>query len=71
VLQQIKAGKTVVMLDGGDPCVYGRSLYWLLKGFDDRYFEIIPVMSAFNSEQNPLFLCLAIISADISAELLP
>ena len=49
VLQQIKAGKTVVMLDGGDPCVYGPSLYWLLKGFDDQHLEIIPGMSAFNA----------------------
>ncbi|MDL2122868.1 MAG: SAM-dependent methyltransferase [Deltaproteobacteria bacterium] len=49
VLQHIKNGKTVAMLDGGDPCVYGPSLYWLLKGFDDRYFEIIPGMSAFNA----------------------
>jgi precorrin-4 methylase len=49
VLQQIKAGKTIVMLDGGDPCVYGPSLYWLLKGFGDRHFEIIPGMSAFNA----------------------
>jgi len=49
VLQHIRDGKTVVMLDGGDPCVYGPALYWLLKGFDDRYFEIIPGMSAFNA----------------------
>ena len=49
ILQHIENGKTVVMLDGGDPCVYGPSLFWLLKGFDDRYFEIIPGMSAFNA----------------------
>jgi precorrin-4 methylase len=49
VLQHIKNGKTVAMLDGGDPCVYGPSLYWLLKGFDDQHFEIIPGMSAFNA----------------------
>ncbi len=49
ILQHIENGRTVVMLDGGDPCVYGPSLYWLLKGFDDQYFEIIPGMSAFNA----------------------
>ena len=48
-LQQIKDGKTVVMMDGGDPCVYGPSLHRLLNGFDDRYFEVIPGMSAFNA----------------------
>lgn len=49
VLQQIKDGKTVVMMDGGDPCVYGPSLHRLLNGFDDRYFEVIPGMGAFNA----------------------
>jgi len=49
VLQQIKDGKTVVMLDGGDPCVYGPSLFWLLKGFNESYLEVIPGMSAFNA----------------------
>ncbi|MCD6262007.1 MAG: tetrapyrrole methylase, partial [Deltaproteobacteria bacterium] len=28
---------------------YGPSLYWVLKGFDDRNFEIIPGISAFNA----------------------
>ena len=49
VLPHIKNGKTIVMLDGGDPCVYGPSLYWLLKGFDDQYLEVVPGMSAFNA----------------------
>ncbi|MCD6185707.1 MAG: hypothetical protein J7K84_07960 [Deltaproteobacteria bacterium] len=37
------------MLDSGDPCVYGPSLYWLLKGFDYQYLEVIPGISAFNA----------------------
>lgn len=49
VMDAINRKKTVVMLDGGDPCVYGPSLYWLLKGFDHRYLEVIPGISAFNA----------------------
>jgi len=49
LLQSIEEGKTVVMVDGGDPCIYGPSLNYLLKGFDDTLFEIIPGMSAFNA----------------------
>jgi len=49
VMDAIGQKKTVVMLDSGDPCVYGPSLYWLLKGFDHRYFEVIPGISAFNA----------------------
>ncbi len=48
-LKSIHESKTVVMLDVGDPCVYGPSLYWLLKGFDGHYLEVIPGMSAFNA----------------------
>lgn len=49
VMEAIHKKKTVVMLDSGDPCVYGPSLYWLLKGFDQRYLEVIPGISAFNA----------------------
>ena len=49
VMDAIHKKKTVVMLDGGDPCVYGPSLYWLLKGFDYQYLEVIPGISAFNA----------------------
>jgi len=49
VMDAIYKKKTVVMLDSGDPCVYGPSLYWLLKGFDHRYLEVIPGISAFNA----------------------
>ena len=49
VMDAINKKKTVVMLDSGDPCVYGPSLYWLLKGFDYQYLEVIPGISAFNA----------------------
>jgi len=49
VLDQIKDGKTVVMMDGGDPCIYGPSLHYLLEGFDPALFEVIPGMSALNA----------------------
>lgn len=49
VLENINAGKTVVMIDGGDPCVYAPSLHHLLKGFDDSLFEVIPGIGAFNA----------------------
>lgn len=49
VRDQIKNGKTVVMMDGGDPCIYGPSLHYLLEGFDPEFFEVIPGMSALNA----------------------
>ena len=49
VMDAIHKKKTVVMLDSGDPCVYGPSLYWLLKDFNHRYLEVIPGISAFNA----------------------
>jgi precorrin-4 methylase len=49
VRRQIAEGKTVVMMDGGDPCVYGPSLHYLLEGFDDAHFEVIAGMGAFNA----------------------
>ena len=49
VMDAISRKKTVAMLDCGDPCVYGPSLYWLLKEFDHKYLEVIPGISAFNA----------------------
>lgn len=49
VLEKIKDGKTVVMMDGGDPCVYGPSLHYLLEGFDPSLFEVVPGIGAFNA----------------------
>ena len=48
-LQKIKQGKNVAIMDSGDPCVYGPSLYFLLKDFPREHMEIIPGMSAFNA----------------------
>lgn len=48
-LEKIQAGKKVVMMDGGDPCVYGPILGTLLAGMDDRYYEVVPGMGAVNA----------------------
>lgn len=49
IREQINKGKTVAMIDGGDPCVYRPSLHRLLKGFDPELSEVIPGMGAFNA----------------------
>lgn len=49
IREKINEGKIVVMMDGGDPCIYGPSLHYLLKGFDDNLFEVVPGMGAFNA----------------------
>jgi precorrin-4 methylase len=49
ILGWIHEGKTVAMMDGGDPCVYGPSLQHILRGFDDSLFEVIPGMGAINA----------------------
>jgi precorrin-4 methylase len=36
-------------MDGGDPCIYGPTLNYLLKGFDPSIFEVIPGMGALNA----------------------
>ncbi len=48
-MDYIKKGKTVAILDSGDPCVYGPALHWLLKDFPRQHLEVIPGMSAFNA----------------------
>ncbi len=49
ILEKIEAGKTVVMMDGGDACVYGPTLNRLLSGMDEKYYEVVPGMGAFNA----------------------
>ncbi len=49
VRRKVAEGKTVVMMDGGDPCVYGPTLHYLLEGFADVPFEVIAGMGAFNA----------------------
>jgi precorrin-4 methylase len=49
LLEKINEGKTVALMDGGDPCVYGPSLHYILKDLDDHLFEVIPGMGAVNA----------------------
>jgi precorrin-4 methylase len=49
VLEKIQAGKTVVIMDGGDATVYGPTLNTLLQGLDDQYYEVLPGMGAVNA----------------------
>ncbi len=49
VLEKIQAGKTVVIMDGGDATVYGPTLNNLLLGLDDQYYEVLPGMGAVNA----------------------
>ena len=49
IMEKLREGKTVAMMDGGDACVYGPSLNYLLNGFDEALFEVIPGMGAFNA----------------------
>ena len=49
IREKLRQGKTVAMMDGGDPCVYAPSLQYLLSGFDPALFEVIPGMGAFNA----------------------
>ncbi|MFO8049471.1 MAG: SAM-dependent methyltransferase [Desulfosudaceae bacterium] len=44
----VNQGKKVVLLEGGDPCIFG-SLRWIKQEFQDDEFEIIPGISSFNA----------------------
>ena len=48
VRQAVAAGKTVAMLDGGDPMVYGPCT-WSLEEFEDLNPEVVPGVSCFNA----------------------
>jgi precorrin-4/cobalt-precorrin-4 C11-methyltransferase len=48
VRQAVATGKTVAMLDGGDPLVYGPSA-WALEEFEDLNPVVIPGVSCFNA----------------------
>ena len=48
-LERIQRGEDIVIMDSGDPCVYGPALYWLLQDFPREHLEVIPGMSAFNA----------------------
>ena len=42
-------GKRIVLLDYGDPTLYGSWTYWLSDKFHDRITDIVPGISAFNA----------------------
>jgi precorrin-4 methylase len=48
VRQAVKEGKTVAMLDGGDPLIYGPSA-WSLEEFEDLKPVVVPGLSCFNA----------------------
>jgi len=47
IRRYIKEGKTVALLEGGDPCIFG-SLRWVKQEFGDDEFEVVPGISSFN-----------------------
>jgi precorrin-4/cobalt-precorrin-4 C11-methyltransferase len=44
----LKAGKTVSVLDSGDPTIYGPNV-WYMEAFEDLNPEIVPGISCFNA----------------------
>lgn len=44
----VKDGKTIALLEGGDPCIFG-SLRWIKQEFADDEFEVVPGISSFNA----------------------
>jgi len=47
IKRYVKEGKTVALLEGGDPCIFG-SLRWIKQEFSDDEFEVVPGISSFN-----------------------
>ena len=48
IRKYVDEGKTVAVLEGGDPCIFG-SLRWLKQEFADGEFEVVPGVSSFNA----------------------
>ena len=48
VTQAVKAGKTVALLDGGDPCIFGPFI-WTMEALQDLDPVIIPGVSCLNA----------------------
>jgi uroporphyrin-III C-methyltransferase len=48
IKEKLAQGKTVALLDSGDPCLFGPS-HWFIEGFDPQQVEIIPGMGAFTA----------------------
>jgi precorrin-4 methylase len=48
IKEKLAQGKTVALLDSGDPCLFGPS-HWFIEGFDPQQVEIIPGVGAFTA----------------------
>ncbi len=48
IKEKLAQGKTVALLDNGDPCIFGPS-HWFIEGFDPQQVEIIPGVGAFSA----------------------
>jgi precorrin-4 methylase len=48
IRQAVKEGKTVSVLDSGDPTIYGPNM-WYMEAFEDLNPEIVPGISCFNA----------------------
>ncbi len=48
IKEKLAQGKTVALLDSGDPCLFGPS-HWYIEGFEPQQVEIIPGVGAFSA----------------------
>jgi len=48
VRELVASGKTVAIVDGGDPLIFG-GLAWVTEEFDDLPLEVVPGVSSFNA----------------------
>jgi precorrin-4 methylase len=48
IKEKLAQGKTVALLDSGDPCLFGPS-HWFIEGFEPQQVEIIPGVGAFSA----------------------
>jgi precorrin-4 methylase len=48
IKEKLAQGKSVALLDSGDPCLFGPS-HWFVEGFDPAQVEIIPGVGAFTA----------------------
>jgi precorrin-4 methylase len=53
IKEKLAQGKTVALLDSGDPCVFGPS-HWFIEGFEPQQVEIIPGVGAFSASMAAL-----------------
>lgn len=53
IKDKLAQGKTVALLDSGDPCLFGPS-HWFSEGFEPQQVEIIPGVGAFTASMAAL-----------------